>query len=185
MEPDTTYQERREVEDRAPDQPTDLPRQAWPAALKRTWREFNGDHLTDLLVGSRDGRDVGDRVVGQDPERAEADGAAQVGRGDQDSYRRRDGQLGVMGHQVARVHRRQSAREVALAGHGERRAADPRDERQQGSKARDHGPDAHHRQSPPRAGRLHRGGQWRSAARDRAARRRRIAIQSRQWRVRK
>jgi membrane protein len=50
MEPDTTYQERREVEDRTPDQPTDLPRQAWPAALKRTWREFNGDHLTDLAA---------------------------------------------------------------------------------------------------------------------------------------
>ncbi len=38
------------VEERAPDQPTDLPRQAWPPVLKRTLREFNGDHLTDLAA---------------------------------------------------------------------------------------------------------------------------------------
>jgi len=33
-----------------PDQPTDLPREAWPAVLKRTLREFNADHLTDLAA---------------------------------------------------------------------------------------------------------------------------------------
>jgi membrane protein len=27
-----------------------MPRQAWPAVLKRTWREFNADHLTDLAA---------------------------------------------------------------------------------------------------------------------------------------
>ena len=42
--------ERRSVEEKAPDQPTDLPRRAWPAVLKRTVREFNGDHLTDLAA---------------------------------------------------------------------------------------------------------------------------------------
>ena len=38
------------VERDAPDQPTDLPRRAWPAVLKRTAREFSGDHLTDLAA---------------------------------------------------------------------------------------------------------------------------------------
>jgi len=33
-----------------PDQPTDLPRPAWGGVLKRTLREFNGDHLTDLAA---------------------------------------------------------------------------------------------------------------------------------------
>jgi membrane protein len=42
--------ERQAVEERAPDQPTDLPRRAWPAILKRTWREFSRDHLTDLAA---------------------------------------------------------------------------------------------------------------------------------------
>lgn len=36
------------VEREAPDQPTELPRRAWPGVLKRTLREFNADHLTDL-----------------------------------------------------------------------------------------------------------------------------------------
>ncbi len=34
----------------APDQPTDLPRRAWGGVLKRTFREFNADHLTDLAA---------------------------------------------------------------------------------------------------------------------------------------
>jgi membrane protein len=34
----------------APQQPTDLPRQALPSVLKRTLREFNADHLTDLAA---------------------------------------------------------------------------------------------------------------------------------------
>ena len=38
------------VERDAPDQPTDLPRRAWPGVLKRTIREFNADHLTDLAA---------------------------------------------------------------------------------------------------------------------------------------
>jgi membrane protein len=42
--------ERGAVEREAPDQPTDLPRRAWPGVLKRTMREFNGDHLTDLAA---------------------------------------------------------------------------------------------------------------------------------------
>jgi membrane protein len=33
-----------------PEQPTDLPRQALPGVLKRTIREFNADHLTDLAA---------------------------------------------------------------------------------------------------------------------------------------
>jgi membrane protein len=35
---------------RKPEQPTDLPRPAWGGVLKRTRREFNGDHLTDLAA---------------------------------------------------------------------------------------------------------------------------------------
>jgi membrane protein len=34
----------------APDQPTDLPRAALPGVLKRTWREFKADNLTDLAA---------------------------------------------------------------------------------------------------------------------------------------
>ena len=34
----------------APDQPTDLPRSALPGVLKRTWREFKADNLTDLAA---------------------------------------------------------------------------------------------------------------------------------------
>ncbi len=33
-----------------PEQPTDLPRPAWGGVLKRTLREFNDDHLTDLAA---------------------------------------------------------------------------------------------------------------------------------------
>jgi membrane protein len=33
-----------------PERPTDLPRGAWPGVLKRTIREFNDDHLTDLAA---------------------------------------------------------------------------------------------------------------------------------------
>jgi membrane protein len=33
-----------------PEQPTDLSRPAWGGVLKRTLREFNGDHLTDLAA---------------------------------------------------------------------------------------------------------------------------------------
>jgi membrane protein len=40
----------RTAADSAPEQPTDLPRGAWPGVLKRTLREFNGDHLTDLAA---------------------------------------------------------------------------------------------------------------------------------------
>jgi membrane protein len=34
----------------APDQPTDLPRSAWSGVLRRTLKEFNADHLTDLAA---------------------------------------------------------------------------------------------------------------------------------------
>jgi membrane protein len=40
--------ERRDRE--AADQPTDLPRAALPGVLKRTWREFKADNLTDLAA---------------------------------------------------------------------------------------------------------------------------------------
>jgi membrane protein len=42
--------EDRQVERDAPDQPSDLPRSAWSGVLKRTIREFNADHLTDLAA---------------------------------------------------------------------------------------------------------------------------------------
>jgi membrane protein len=37
-------------EEQAPDQPTDLPRPAWGGVIKRTLKEFNADHLTDLAA---------------------------------------------------------------------------------------------------------------------------------------
>jgi membrane protein len=46
----TSEGEQQAIERDAPDQPTDLPRRAWPGVLKRTLREFNGDHLTDLAA---------------------------------------------------------------------------------------------------------------------------------------
>jgi membrane protein len=36
--------------ERAPEQPTDLPRQALPGVFKRTLREFSRDHLTDVAA---------------------------------------------------------------------------------------------------------------------------------------
>lgn len=42
--------EGRVSKDAAPDQPTDLPQRAWGGVLKRTFREFNADHLTDLAA---------------------------------------------------------------------------------------------------------------------------------------
>jgi membrane protein len=38
----------RQPESREPDQPSDLPREAWSGVLKRTSREFKADNLTDL-----------------------------------------------------------------------------------------------------------------------------------------
>jgi membrane protein len=38
------------VEENAPDQPSDLPRGAWGGVLKRTFKEFSDDHLTDLAA---------------------------------------------------------------------------------------------------------------------------------------
>jgi membrane protein len=37
-------------EDRAPDQPTQLQRRAWPAVLKRTLKEYKADNLPDLAA---------------------------------------------------------------------------------------------------------------------------------------
>jgi membrane protein len=39
-----------EVEETAPDQPTDLPRPAWGGVFKRTFKEFSADNLTDLAA---------------------------------------------------------------------------------------------------------------------------------------
>jgi membrane protein len=39
-----------QVERDAPDQPSDLPRGAWSGVLRRTIKEFNADHLTDLAA---------------------------------------------------------------------------------------------------------------------------------------
>lgn len=40
----------REVDEAAPDQPTELPKPAWGGVIKRTFKEFNADHLTDLAA---------------------------------------------------------------------------------------------------------------------------------------
>ncbi|MGH2883297.1 MAG: YihY/virulence factor BrkB family protein, partial [Solirubrobacteraceae bacterium] len=40
----------REREESEPDQPTDLPRRAWPGVLKRTLREYKADNLGDLAA---------------------------------------------------------------------------------------------------------------------------------------
>src|SRR4051794_25574492 len=39
--------EARDGNGRAPDSPTQLPKQSWPGVLKRTVREFKEDNLTD------------------------------------------------------------------------------------------------------------------------------------------
>lgn len=39
-----------EREERRPDQPTELPRRAWPGVLKRTLREYKADNLGDLAA---------------------------------------------------------------------------------------------------------------------------------------
>jgi membrane protein len=42
--------EERVDEDRAPDQPTQLPKRAWPTVLKRTFKEYKADNLPDLAA---------------------------------------------------------------------------------------------------------------------------------------
>jgi membrane protein len=37
-------------EQRAPEEPTDLPRRAWPGILRRTLREYKADNLGDLAA---------------------------------------------------------------------------------------------------------------------------------------
>jgi membrane protein len=49
VEPDATNHDG-QVERDAPDQPSDLPRGAWSGVLRRTIKEFNADHLTDLAA---------------------------------------------------------------------------------------------------------------------------------------
>jgi membrane protein len=39
-----------EREEQRPDQPTELPRRAWPGVLKRTLREYKADNLGDLAA---------------------------------------------------------------------------------------------------------------------------------------
>ncbi|HEY2770749.1 MAG TPA: YihY/virulence factor BrkB family protein [Solirubrobacteraceae bacterium] len=46
----TTDPETAAQRDEAPDQPTKLPRRAWPSVLKRTFKEFQADGLTDLAA---------------------------------------------------------------------------------------------------------------------------------------
>jgi membrane protein len=42
-----TDEKTRHDEERAPDEPTDLPKRSWPGVLKRTGKEFSDDNLTD------------------------------------------------------------------------------------------------------------------------------------------
>lgn len=42
--------EDRRVQERKPDQPTEVPRRAWPGVLKRTLREYKADNLGDLAA---------------------------------------------------------------------------------------------------------------------------------------
>jgi membrane protein len=46
----TTDPETAARRDEAPDQPTQLPRRAWPGVFKRTFKEFKADGLTDLAA---------------------------------------------------------------------------------------------------------------------------------------
>jgi membrane protein len=39
-----------EREENTPDQPTELPRRAWPGVLNRTLREYKADNLGDLAA---------------------------------------------------------------------------------------------------------------------------------------
>ena len=45
-----TVREYREVDEAAPDQPTELPKPAWGGVLKRTVKEFEADNLRDLAA---------------------------------------------------------------------------------------------------------------------------------------
>ena len=51
-DPHGTHRERehQEREDGERDQPSDLPRDAWSGVLRRTFREFRADNLTDLAA---------------------------------------------------------------------------------------------------------------------------------------
>ena len=87
------------------------------------------------VPGQRLGAGVGDRVVGEHGERREADRATQVGCQDDDRDDEPDGQLGMVRHLEARVHRRQGSRQVAVSSHGERRPRHSEDQREQGSRS--------------------------------------------------
>src|ERR1700749_4239269 len=45
-----TQQTEAEPREREPEQPTDVPKPAWGGVLKRTFREFSDDNLTDLAA---------------------------------------------------------------------------------------------------------------------------------------
>ena len=72
----------------------------------------------------------------------------------------------MVGHAVARVDRGQPARKIALAGHGQRRAPDPRDQSEQGAQARDRRSDVDERNGPVRADRTDRALERRHARRE-------------------
>ena len=121
-----------------------------------------------MLGRERPRRRVGDRVVRQHGEGAEADRPAQIG----DQYDHRDdsadGELGMVRNTVAGVNGVEPSRQLAVGRHRERGAADTDDERQQHAERGDGAADAHdRRQRVERTGphdrveRRRRGGQCR------------------------
>ena len=96
----------------------------------------------------REGRRVRDRVVGQHPERREADRTSQVGGEHEHGDSGRDSKSGVVGNAIRGMDRREPARKVAVPRHREARAPDARDQCQQRAEARDGRADADDRQRP-------------------------------------
>ena len=78
----------------------------------------------------REGGGVGDRVVGEDGDGAEADRRAQVGERDDEDDGGADGELGQVRHLVGGMDGGEAAREVAVVGHREDGAADAGEERE-------------------------------------------------------
>ena len=101
-----------------------------PATLTRP-----GLGPSDRLRGQRVGGRVGDRVVDQHPERREADHSAQVDDGHENTDHHTEGDLGVVGYAVARVHSGQPGRQVPIPGRRQCGAPEPGDQGQQRTEA--------------------------------------------------
>lgn len=86
-----------------------------------------------LVRGEGPGGGVGDGVVGEHPKGGEADRPPYVGGRGEYGHDGADHEFGPVWHLELRVDGGQGVREVVVAGHGQGRARDPEDQREEGA----------------------------------------------------